>query len=148
MRIKKNGKVITLTESDLNRIVKKVLNEQEIETKGGTTSKYHKVLVPYIDKKDKVVPMALALIKLEDLNDDKVPFGISSYAASSGDRTKFDSLRDKWAKTKYQDNSILKQLSDMIQSGKISDIKVFGNNGDGLLKYKYKAPYKLGITSS
>jgi len=29
MRIKKNGKVITLTESDLNRIVKKVLSEQD-----------------------------------------------------------------------------------------------------------------------
>jgi hypothetical protein len=28
MKIKKNGKVITLTESDLNRIVKRVLNEQ------------------------------------------------------------------------------------------------------------------------
>ena len=32
MRIKKNGKVINLTESDLKRIVKKVLTEQEIET--------------------------------------------------------------------------------------------------------------------
>jgi hypothetical protein len=32
MKIKKNGKVINLTESDLKRIVKKVLTEQEIET--------------------------------------------------------------------------------------------------------------------
>ena len=30
MRIKKNGKVITLTESDLKRIVKKTLNEQSV----------------------------------------------------------------------------------------------------------------------
>ena len=29
MKIKKNGKVITLTESDLQRIVKKVINEQQ-----------------------------------------------------------------------------------------------------------------------
>tara|TARA_Y100000385_G_scaffold283122_1_gene338731 strand:- start:39 stop:467 length:429 start_codon:yes stop_codon:yes gene_type:complete len=32
MKIKKNGKVLNLTESDLKRIVKKVLTEQEIET--------------------------------------------------------------------------------------------------------------------
>jgi hypothetical protein len=32
MKIKKNGKVITLTESDLNRIVKRVLIEQEDTT--------------------------------------------------------------------------------------------------------------------
>ena len=30
MKIKKNGKVITLTESDLKRIVKKTLNEQSV----------------------------------------------------------------------------------------------------------------------
>ncbi len=29
MKIKKNGKVVTLSESDLNRIVKKYLNEEE-----------------------------------------------------------------------------------------------------------------------
>jgi len=29
MKIKKNGKVVTLTESDLQRIVKKVLTESE-----------------------------------------------------------------------------------------------------------------------
>ena len=32
MKIKKNGKVIRLTESDLKRIVKRVLNEQEEQT--------------------------------------------------------------------------------------------------------------------
>ena len=31
MRIKKNGKVVNLTESDLQRIVKKVLNEEPSE---------------------------------------------------------------------------------------------------------------------
>ena len=31
MKNKKNGKVIKLTESDLQRIVKKVLNEQEVD---------------------------------------------------------------------------------------------------------------------
>jgi len=36
MKIKKNGKVINLTESDLKRIVKKVLNEQKpIDPAGG-----------------------------------------------------------------------------------------------------------------
>jgi hypothetical protein len=33
MRIKKNGKVVRITESDLQRIVKKVLNEQETKFK-------------------------------------------------------------------------------------------------------------------
>lgn len=32
MKIRKNGKVVRLSESDLQRIVKKVLTEQEIET--------------------------------------------------------------------------------------------------------------------
>jgi hypothetical protein len=35
MNIKKNGKVINLTESDLRRIVKKVISEQEIAPGGG-----------------------------------------------------------------------------------------------------------------
>ena len=37
MKIKKNGKVINLTESDLRRIVKKVIKEQEsdLEIKSG-----------------------------------------------------------------------------------------------------------------
>jgi len=35
MKIKKNGKVIKLTESDLQRIVKRVLNEQEEDTSKG-----------------------------------------------------------------------------------------------------------------
>ena len=34
MRIKKNGKVVRLTESDLQRIVKKVLTEQSVLTEG------------------------------------------------------------------------------------------------------------------
>ena len=36
MKIKKNGKVITLTESDLKRIVKKTLSEQASEYKHGS----------------------------------------------------------------------------------------------------------------
>ena len=36
MKIKKNGKVITLTESDLNRIVKRVLNEEESSISSGS----------------------------------------------------------------------------------------------------------------
>ena len=36
MRIRKNGKVVRLTESDLQRIVKRTLNEGEILT-GGTS---------------------------------------------------------------------------------------------------------------
>ena len=35
MKIKKNGKVINLTESDLQRIVKRVLNEQPSDYDGG-----------------------------------------------------------------------------------------------------------------
>jgi len=37
MKNKKNGKVIKLTESDLQRIVKRVLNEQEMGTSSGVS---------------------------------------------------------------------------------------------------------------
>lgn len=42
MRIKKNGKVINLTESDLKRIVKKVLNESERTTLNANQEKMGK----------------------------------------------------------------------------------------------------------
>lgn len=44
MRIKKNGKVINLTESDLKRIVKKVLNESERTTLNANQEKMGKHL--------------------------------------------------------------------------------------------------------
>jgi len=37
MRIRKNGTVVNLTEGDLQRIVKRTLNEGEIEVKGKST---------------------------------------------------------------------------------------------------------------
>jgi len=37
MKIKKNGKVINLTESDLKRITKNMLNEQQMGTSSGVS---------------------------------------------------------------------------------------------------------------
>tara|TARA_Y100000389_G_scaffold199271_1_gene237351 strand:- start:693 stop:1109 length:417 start_codon:yes stop_codon:yes gene_type:complete len=43
MKIKKNGKVINLTESDLKRIVKKVLNEQSPQATTDTRRNYNEL---------------------------------------------------------------------------------------------------------
>ena len=37
MKIRKNGKVVRLTESDLQRIVKRTLNEEQMGTSGGVS---------------------------------------------------------------------------------------------------------------
>ena len=52
MKIKKNGKVINLTESDLKRIVKKVLNESERTTLNATV----KSMIQTARKSDIQVP--------------------------------------------------------------------------------------------
>jgi hypothetical protein len=60
MKIKKNGKVINLTESDLKRIVKKTLNEQS----------RHNALRSAIRKLDEFDPTEAMMIILKDLNSD------------------------------------------------------------------------------
>ena len=57
MKIKKNGKVITLTESDLKRIVKKTLNEQSVgkEVVDGLFDKITQLKDMYDNDSDKAI---------------------------------------------------------------------------------------------
>jgi len=57
MKIKKNGKVITLTESDLQRIVKKTLNEQSVgkEVVDGLFDKIIQLKDMYDNDRDKAI---------------------------------------------------------------------------------------------
>ena len=57
MKIKKNGKVINLTESDLKRIVKRTLNEQSVgkEVVDGLFDKITQLKDMYADDIDKAI---------------------------------------------------------------------------------------------
>ena len=76
MKIRKNGKVITLTESDLKRIVKRTLNEQ---TTGSTESSVREVvgvvdglfdkIIQLKDMYDKDRDMAIEWVKTSGIQD-------------------------------------------------------------------------------
>ena len=59
MRIKKNGKVINLTESDLKRIVKKVLNESERTTLNANQEKMGDRVKQYLEELTQIETLTL-----------------------------------------------------------------------------------------
>ena len=63
MRIKKNGKVITLTESDLKRIVKRTLSEQDIDVEPNYEDGRVDIPLPGKDPVQRDVPHCGTLMK-------------------------------------------------------------------------------------
>tara|TARA_R110002020_G_scaffold176274_1_gene368437 strand:+ start:178 stop:981 length:804 start_codon:yes stop_codon:yes gene_type:complete len=105
MKIKKNGKVINLTEGDLQRIVKRVLNEQETEEKGvkqGQTP----ANVKHIEKDAKGKELLFVLPAVE-YKGKKFPSGEYLYIAGQRISRKSDSgknqnLKNNLVKLKFQ----------------------------------------------
>ena len=152
MRIKKNGKVITLTESDLNRIVKKVLNEQEKVVPGAEkdgTSKIAPMLQDYVDNHQKMVSLVTALKSIDELGD-KAPFAIGRIDFNQQhNKNVWDANLNKWRNNK--DKNALAALDKMIKDNmvKIYPFNTQENSGSiSGLKYVYKSPTMLKIVSA
>lgn len=146
MRIKKNGKVVTLTESDINRIVKKVLSEQEEQgdVAKGADSKIHPLLKDYVDKDKRV---SLIFILRDEIPSDKKPLGVSVWEyGTTKNRQSWDKYKQAWDKNKDKDalNNMWKMIRD-------NQVKVYAyNNGDGKiqgLQYITAGPGELKIVS-
>jgi len=152
MRIKKNGKVITLTESDLNRIVKKVLNEQETPkdvTGKKTSTKIAPILQDYIDNNQKTVPLVTVLTGLDE-SGEKSPFALGKVAPKDGvQNQKWHANIKKWRKNK--DKTALYNIDQMIKEENVVLYPYNTRENSGQMsgvKYVYNSQMTLKLVSA
>ena len=146
-------KIIRITERELGTLVNKIIKEQESHQieKGNVqvSSKFSTVLIPYIDDRTKSIPMSLVLKELNDVSDDKLPFvaGYIEYKDYNM-RSIWGKYHSTWKKSQYKDKESLRKMSDMLMKNlvKISPYNIEGDTAG--LKYKYKSPLTLYLTSS
>ena len=146
-------RIIRITESELGVIVNNVLKEQEsnqIEKgKVEVSSKFSAVLTPYINDKTKSIPMSLVFKELNDVSEDKLPFVANQYEFNDYNvRAIWNKYYSNWKKSQYKDKESLRKMSDMVMKNLVS-LTPYNIDGDtDGLKYKYKFPLTLYLTSS
>ena len=151
MKIKKNGKVINLTESDLRRIVKKVIKEQESDTTPvgdelSASSKIAPILKDYVDNPSKGVSVEFLFKSDKDVDEKSRPKLAGNVKYNNEKAAAY------WlpAMTKYQnkkDMNSLKTLVDYVKNNKVT-LRPFNVNGDSYLKYQWLNDKQFKIVKS
>lgn len=148
-------KIIKISEKTLGVIVKNLLQEQEQKSnqiekgKVGVSSKFSEVLIPYIDDRTKSIPMSLVFKELNAVSDDKLPFVAGYYEYKDYNmRSIWEKYHSIWVKSRYKDKETLMKMSEMIKRHLVT-IAPYNIDGDiAGLKYRYKSPLTLYLTSS
>jgi len=147
MKIKKDGKVINLTESDLHRIVKKVLKEQ-METGSDEGGKYAPKLVEivnqYIDDNRHISAEWLFSKNLGDVTDERQDLLIGSTNVKSIGLDKWDRLMENYRKSKS-----LEDLTALMNNVKNGNVVIKPHNGGNITpaKFEVSGPKTLKIVN-
>jgi len=118
MKIRKNGKVVNLTESDLRRIVKKVISEQQITD--SVRAEVRNLLdgdIDYNTIENLTDPKMILQVILQSIGyvyDDEAPVEAAFMAIEKGGRELYDKVNSLYKKELRTDGDLIDYVKDNV----------------------------------